>query len=150
MKLNLCLIGVFLFLISCSTTAPRYKQLTNNYELIDRIVKNPDSLYFWIKDSNYVCKYYLSYYSAYYTEHIFSKDINVIINKINDNYFKDGYSYYEDDVRLSTYKCFLEHWLWIESNKTGKKLFIHLNNDEGTWKIYWVGTYSGTGFDYID
>jgi hypothetical protein len=135
MKSNIYSILIFFFLISCSTTTkvPRYKQLMQNYEFLDRIVNNPDSLEMWIRDSSEI-RDAVHHSNTFGREN--NKDLdNNLINKIKLNDFKDGYSYYDERLSFSELKTYLKQRIWIQSNKTGKKLFFYFDNKNGIWQI---------------
>ena len=152
MKKTILLLVIVLLLYSCHTLILPKEELKWNYKMIDRIVQNPDSLNFFLRDPVIT-----SVYSSNYEKDEKLKLIKMVINKLKNNDYKDGYSIVEEKIEDKSYEMkdyynkgndyrsytinLFFHSMFIKSNKTGKKVFFMFRNlDNRNWEIFDIHT----------
>jgi hypothetical protein len=112
---------------------PKDIDLKWNYEIIDRIIKNPDSLDVIFRNPANT----LTYCFDNHTEEL-SRLEKMIIEKIKNNDFKNGYTIIDEDV---LYNGYYWHSLIVASNKTGKRICFEFGNSrKGIWTILDIHT----------
>jgi hypothetical protein len=140
MKGKMVIIFLVVIFSSCQTAKIPKEDLQWNYELIDRIVNNPDSLQFFLTEPYYDPAFHRGNKEDNRDE--VTKLGNMIIKKLKDNDFKSGYSI-TDEIFEDVKDAWIRlkwHSMLIKSKKTGKKIFFKFRYYGGDWDLFDIHT----------
>ena len=143
-----------LFINSCQTSVLQISDFQWNYDIIDRLVQNPDSL-----DVFKNCFHYSRSLDTIYKSKGERKEIEslvkMVVEKLKINDFKSGYTIIDEKVEDKSYLinsysnknnpnyseniALYWHSMFIKSNKTGKRIFFMFRYYFG-WTLFDIHT----------